>query len=315
MTTRRAQGTLWPRMTPFICPYCRGPLVAPLACETCDRVYSIEDGIADFAEGNYYDRYEPGQPLPDDHLAGLEAEFIGTQSRIVDYYLPRLPRGARVLDCGAGNGLSVDLLAERGFDAWGVDLSQLRKWQWRDRAQRERLIVADALRLPFPNGFFDVAISSGVIEHIGVEEARDPDYRVAPLPNRDELRRQFLAELVRVTSRDGAVYVDCPHGAFPIDFWHRGTGRGLRFHSLKEGFLPTFGEIRRLVDPSLRVEALGPHRRLRFRQVRQRWYGVLFSAPVSLLFRAMSWPGLRVLARTAMNPFLVVKISRLSPRA
>jgi SAM-dependent methyltransferase len=299
--------------TPFICPYCRGPLVDPLACEACDRSYSIDDGIADFAEAHYYDRYEPGQPLPDDHLAGLEAEFIGTQSRIVDYYLPRLPRGARVLDCGAGNGLSVDLLAERGFDAWGVDLSQLRKWQWRERTQRERLVVADALRLPFPKGFFDVAISSGVIEHIGVAEARDPDYRVAPLSNRDEQRRRFLAELIRVTSRDGAVYVDCPHGAFPIDFWHRGTGRGLRFHRLDEGFLPKFGEIRRLVrelDPTLRVEALSPHRRLRFRQVRQRWYGVLFSAPVSLLFRAMSLPLLRVLARTGLNPFLVVKISR-----
>jgi SAM-dependent methyltransferase len=299
--------------SPFICPYCRGPLAAPLTCETCRRIYSTEGGIADFAEGNYYDRYEPGQPLPDDHLAGLEAEFIGTQSRIIDYYLPRLPRGARVLDCGAGNGLSVDLLAERGFEAWGVDLSQLRKWQWRERAQRDRLVVADALRLPFPKGFFDVAISSGVIEHIGVEEVRDPDYRVAPLANRDALRLQFIAELVRVTSRDGAVYVDCPHGAFPIDFWHRGTGRGLRFHSLSEGFLPTFAEIRRLVrevDPTLRVEALGPHRRLRFRQVRQRWYGVLFSAPMSLLFRAMSLPGLRLLARTALNPFLVVKISR-----
>jgi len=294
--------------TPFICPHCRGPLAEPLTCISCGRSYSIDDGIADFAEGAYYDSYTPGQPLPPDHLAGLEAEVVGTRSRIVDYYIPRLPRGARVLDCGAGNGLSVDLLAEHGFDAWGIDLSQLRKWQWRERAQRERLVVADALRLPFPDRFFDVSISSGVIEHIGVAEARDPHYRVAPLPNRDELRRQFIAELVRVTS--GVVYVDCPHGAFPIDFWHRDTGRGLRVHQLDEGFLPTYRELRALVDPSLNVEAIGPHRRLRFRQVKQRWYGVAFAAPMSLLFRAMSMPGLRWLARTVVNPYLVVKISR-----
>jgi hypothetical protein len=290
----------------FVCPHCRGPLDEPLACSACGRTYSVDGGIADFAEGAYYDSYDPAQPLPPDHLAGLEAEFNGTHARIVDYYIPRLPRGARVLDCGAGNGLSVDLLAEHGFDAWGVDLSQLRKWQWRERTRRERLVVADALRLPFPDGFFDVAISSGVIEHIGVHESRDPDYHVAPLPNRDELRRQFLAELVRVTS--GVVYVDCPHGAFPIDFWHRATGRGLRFHPLDEGFLPTFNEVRALV-PELRVEALSPHRRLRFRQVRERWYGVAFALPMSLLFRGMSLPGLRWLARTAVNPFLVVRIA------
>lgn len=298
-------------MTPFICPHCRRPLDDALSCASCGRRYSIDGGIADFAEGAYYDRFEPGQELPPDHLAGLEAEVIGTRSRILDYYIPRLPRGARVLDCGAGNGLSVDLLAQHGFDAWGVDLSQLRKWQWREREQRERLVVADALRLPFPDGFFDVAISSGVIEHIGVEEARDPHYRVAPLANRDELRRRFIAELVRVTN--GAVYIDCPHGAFPIDFWHRDTGRGLRFHRRDEGFLPAFDEVRALVrevDPSLHVEALGPHRRLRFRQVRQRWYGVAFAAPMSLLFRAMSLPGLRRLARSAVNSYLVVKVSR-----
>ena len=65
----------------------------------------------------------------------------GAVSRIQGFYLPLLRRLARergpalplrVLDCGCGNGLSVDLLNEAGLDAWGNDLSKLRRWQWRE---------------------------------------------------------------------------------------------------------------------------------------------------------------------------------------
>jgi hypothetical protein len=90
----------------------------------------------------------------------------------------------------------------------------------------------------------------------------------------------------------------------------------MRLHRRDEGFLPTWREVRALVatladaGTPLRVEALSPHQRLAFRQVRRRWYGVAFALPMSLLFRAMSLPPLRFLARSALNPFLVVRITR-----
>ncbi|HET9226489.1 MAG TPA: methyltransferase domain-containing protein, partial [Thermoanaerobaculia bacterium] len=167
-------------MTPYVCPNCRGPLAhgpEGLACPPCAAVYPVRDGIADFAQGVYYDTFE-GQELAAGHLEGLENEVGGTKSRIEGYYLPLLhklarklglpPGEVRVLDCGCGNGLSVDMLRDAGFAAWGNDLSALRKWQWRERKHREHLLVADALKLPFPGGFFHAVLSSGVIEHIGV---------------------------------------------------------------------------------------------------------------------------------------------------
>src|SRR5215212_4723809 len=154
----------------LVCPHCRAALDPAFCCPECARCYPVEHGIADFAEGAYYDHFDATTALTPAHREGLQLELEGTRRRILDYYLPLLPRAARVLDCGCGNGLSVDLLRERGLDAWGNDLSQLRKWQWREREHRDRLVVASALSLPFAGDSFDVVISSGVIEHIGVEE-------------------------------------------------------------------------------------------------------------------------------------------------
>jgi SAM-dependent methyltransferase len=218
-----------------------------------------------------------------------------------------------VLDSGCGNGLSVDLLSAAGVDAWGHDLSALRKWQWRQRRMRERLVVADATSLPFPDGFFDVVISSGVIEHIGVEERGNPRYSVTPLAGKEGMRIGYLRELLRVVRGGGRLIVDCPNGAFPIDFWHGDKAGGARWHSLREGFLPTFRDIARwacAADGTARVGSLPTRGRLRFQQVGAHWYGRLFAIPMAVLLRIMEVPGLRWLARSPLNPYLVIEIER-----
>jgi SAM-dependent methyltransferase len=275
--------------------------------------WPVDDGIADFAEGNYYDRFDPRTDLRPSHAEGLELELEGTRRRIADFYAPMIPAGARVLDCGCGNGLSVDLLNDAGFDAWGNDLSALRKWQWRERKRRDRLVVASALSLPFPDGHFDVIVSSGVIEHIGVEETGVPRYTVRALPERDELRLAFFRELTRVLAPGGTLFVDCPNGAFPIDFWHADAPGRPRVHSIREPFLPTYRELRQYALaalPNASVEPLSPYRRLQFRQASRHWYGRMFSRPVDGFLRLIGRRPFRGLAASALNPFLVVKIAK-----
>ena len=299
----------------MICPVCRSPLrkeIDAWICDHCPSRYPIEDGIADFSRGEYFDSFAPGQQLPPDHLRALELEHAGAVRRINDFYLPliRERTATRVLDCGCGNGVSVDLLGRAGYEAWGNDLSQLRKWQWRERERRDRLVVASGLALPFPDDYFDVVLSSGVIEHIGVTETPAPHYAVRALPDRDEQRLKFVAELMRVVAPNGRIFIDCPNGAFPIDFWHGNAPGTIRMHSLREEFLPTFGEIRALVhrvDPRARVRALSPAKRLQFVQASQRLHGKLLRFPMAILFRAMKVPGLRWIARSPLNPFLVVE--------
>lgn len=301
----------------LVCPHCRVPLVVAeevLTCASCGRQYPVDDGIADFAEGRYYDSFAEGDHLSGHHLEGLALEVEGSIRRMRDFYAPLIRRSVRsahrVLDCGCGNGVSVDELITQGFDTFGNDVSQLRKWQWRERRNRSKLVVASGMGLPFPDRFFDVVISSGVLEHIGVEEAALPTYTVRAQPDRDEQRRAFLRELARVTRPSGSIFLDFPNGSFPVDFWH-GDGTP-RWNRRSEGFLPTFREVQGLSRDAMsgrRIRAHAPYRRLQFGQASRHWYGQAFRMPVNGFFRAMTMRPLRWLASTALNPFLVIQIS------
>jgi len=307
-----------------VCSACKGrlaPAAGGFACRACPRIFPVDGGVADFSGGRYYDNFPGPEVLTPANLAGLANEKEG--ARIQDYYGPLFEniaartgraRGAfRVLDSGCGNGDAVGALVEAGFDARGHDLSALRKWQWREKPFRERLVVADGRELPFEDGQFHAVVASGVLEHIGVEEQGGETYRVRPLPDRDAARRTYVAELVRVLAPGGSVFLDCPNGAFPIDFWHGIDPGGARFHSLREGFLPKVAEIRALarsIDSDLVVEPRSPEGRLRFRQVGAHWYGRLFRSPIVALQRWMSTRAFRFLAASPLNPYLVVEVRK-----
>jgi SAM-dependent methyltransferase len=301
----------------LVCPSCKTSLqrdARQLICPTCGSAYGVDEGIADFSRGVYYDSFDDADALPDDHQAALAMELEGTRRRIDDYYGPLIathqPSARRILDCGCGNGLAVDLLSEQGYEAWGNDLSQLRKWQWRERRMRERLVVADGSALPFPDAYFDVVIASGVIEHIGVEESGVPRYSVRPRATRDAERRTFASELLRVTRSGGTIFIDCPNGAFPIDFWHGDAPGAARRHSRDEGFLPTANELRSLFADAADVEMLSPYRRLQFGQASRHWYGRILGRPAGAFFRMMQLPLAKRLASSALNPFLVAKVEK-----
>jgi SAM-dependent methyltransferase len=90
---------------------------------------------------------------------------------------PKLPPGAKVLDLGCGLGDTVEILNSMGFDASGVDV--LEYWgrdfdkYWEDRPRptgkhlsKLRLVDCVNYRLPFPEAFFDFALSAQVFEHV-----------------------------------------------------------------------------------------------------------------------------------------------------
>jgi 2-polyprenyl-3-methyl-5-hydroxy-6-metoxy-1,4-benzoquinol methylase len=80
----------------------------------------------------------------------------------------RLPPPGRHLDAGCGHGAVVHLMAERGFDAYGVDASD---WVI-DEARRfaptfaDRFAVADVSRSLAFEGPFDLITSLEVVEHL-----------------------------------------------------------------------------------------------------------------------------------------------------
>jgi SAM-dependent methyltransferase len=264
-------------------------------------------------------------PIQAAHAQALRDEEVGVEHRMRHYYIPlflkyanqigRSPGAMRVLDCGCGNGASVEFLAQAGFSAFGIDLAKFRAEQWTYRSQLPgvHLIAADATALPFPDAYFDIVFSCGMLEHIGVAEECTPAYKVVALPHQAELRERFLGESIRVLKPHGVLYVDHPNGSFPIDFWHNDY-RGLpRFHSANEQFLPKFEEVSRIataVAPTCSIEAISPAGRFTFRRSRRRWYGKLFTSVLKLYFYALKLRPFRPLLASPFNPYLVLRIQR-----
>ena len=259
-------------------------------------------------------------------VRNLHDEEAGVRHRMEHFYIPlfhgfcleqRLhPGQVRVLDCGCGNAISVELLAQAGFQACGVDSwpFRLQQWQSRRRAPGSEFALADARRLPFRDGAFDIILSCGVLEHVGVRECWAPAYSVRPLPDQEECRQRFVAECLRVLRRPGVLFLDYPNGAFPVDFWHPRDHRNRpRWHWPSERFLPTAPELRQLVrasEKSVTIRALSPAGRFRYERTGRRWYGKLLRKAVEFGFRSIRSPRFAWLAESRLNPYLVFKVSR-----
>ena len=80
----------------------------------------------------------------------------------------------------------------------------------------------------------------------------------------------------------GLLIVDRPNGAFPIDFWHGDHTNAPRWHWPSERLLPSYAEVSGLV----------------LADTAERYFG------------AMAVPGFRWLARSAFNPYLVLRVDR-----
>lgn len=74
--------------------------------------------------------------------------------------------GERVLDLGAGTGVSTEELARSGAYVVGVDLSLGMLAVGRRTRPHVPLVAGDALALPFPDGTFDAVTTSFVIRNV-----------------------------------------------------------------------------------------------------------------------------------------------------
>ena len=121
----------------------------------------------------------------------------------MDGFRERLPTG-RVADLGCGAGRDVEWLAEHGYDVVGVDLSAGMLAEGRRRLPEATLVGADLRALPLTTSSVDGVWSCSCLVHLdrascelalaemarvlrpggvlylGLEEGREPEWRVEP---------------------------------------------------------------------------------------------------------------------------------------
>lgn len=122
------------------------------------------------------------------------AEFLASwdpnfYAKYADFLKPARP-GARVLDAGCGVGQVVARLAEAGFEAHGVDVSEPNI----QKASRHlsHCQLYDGRHLPFSDGYFASAGALNVLEHVEEPEA-------------------FIQELARVVEPGGRIVLSSPN--------------------------------------------------------------------------------------------------------
>lgn len=115
---------------------------------------------------------------------------------------PGRERRIRLLDLGCGIGRHLVYGHEMGCEPYGVDLSDVavntaRTWATQIGIPEadNRIVQSDARTLPFDDGFFDCAVSHGVLDSMPFQIARD-----------------VIKELSRVMAENSLVYIDLISG-------------------------------------------------------------------------------------------------------
>jgi SAM-dependent methyltransferase len=297
---------------PLVCPECGATLDQQdtgADCRTCVARYTrLEGGYLSLLPFSSITAETPS----DDYLAEQVSHGAGRAERWLARQLMPDDRSALDVGCGTGSvGMSVAVLHPT-LKVWGVDLpANLPGWKAAG-ADPQVVVAGSALDLPFESGWFDIAWSLGVLEHIG-----EP----APPSERGTDRLRYLSEMLRVVRPGGRVIILAPHKWFPLDpghDWSR-TERGHRFFerthlSVHRTWGPhplmSYGELRRMARDAgaVRVRPLSVADYFSFHRTGGGAAGWLVPAVRVYLKTLPVW-----LCATPLTPMLAVELTRANP--
>jgi SAM-dependent methyltransferase len=118
--------------------------------------------------------YQHGMTMwqPQESIVMFAARYLKRREDLTRWTVKR--QVTRVLDLGCGNGSNARFFAQQGYRALGIDLSPsaieiARAW-FAEEGLEADLRVGSCLDLPYEDGFVDVVVSHGVLDHLSPAE-------------------------------------------------------------------------------------------------------------------------------------------------
>lgn len=157
-----------------------------------------------------YERSENFLFYPNEELVRAVSKHVRKRTGLSSYedVLPARENGElRFLDLGCGIGRHLRFALDLAFEAYGLDLSMqavrvARRWLQPEEKEKRRgarntchLLQGEITRLPWTDGFFDVVVSHGVLDHVTMPVAREG-----------------ITEVSRVLREGGIFYCDLVSG-------------------------------------------------------------------------------------------------------
>lgn len=182
----------------FSCPDCRGEIRfenpdgnKALKCTRCESVFSVwnnipvllpndrkavKTDIQEFWRALYKAAYEQNDnALTRSNIEGLlqqlEKLFIHREHLAVTEMPIHAIKGKKVLEIGSGAGAHSALFASLGAKMYSMDITHDRvaatasKIDLLNNSHENICLQADAEKLPFPDNYFDIVYSNGVLHH------------------------------------------------------------------------------------------------------------------------------------------------------
>ncbi|MBI4276245.1 class I SAM-dependent methyltransferase [Candidatus Uhrbacteria bacterium] len=166
-----------------------------------------------------------------------------------------IPKGARVLDVGCGNGRMLDAFMGQDIEYTGLDVSSrmIAQAEARNKGVQipHRFIVGDMLALPFPDAAFDAVIEVSALHHI---------------PS-DGLRVQAVREFARVLKPGSSLFLTDwnlwqPRMIIRYRLWHLLFGCARKGHDRRDVYVRWKRGIDHPIDRYLHVFTKHEVRRL-----------------------------------------------------
>lgn len=154
--------------------------------------------------------YDKGDNLlfwPNEEIVRFVSKYVVTRTGVSSYSRITGTGEIRALDFGCGAGRHLLFLNGLGIKAFGVDISEKSLEIARDLVRLEaagselsqdagsRILRTDGRLIPFPDNFFDFAVSHGVLDSMSWKAAE-----------------QSVRELSRVLAPNGLLYTDLISG-------------------------------------------------------------------------------------------------------